>query len=224
MKYFILILFFVLQLVGFSQQKKYSLPVISATKSNVVFRGIPNPISIALPGFFSKDIVVKVNIGKLVKEERENDYTYFFKDTIQENQVTFSVFIKQKNKRIKLVGSWDFRLKEIPKPIICLGSNCTNGFLYENLQKASTLFATFQLNQTSCGLDFRVKEFKVKHIKTNGDSMVFECTNQILNKEIKESFKNAEDGDTISIYDIIILGPSRIEKSEHELLFVLKKS
>jgi|DEB19_MinimDraft_2_1074335.scaffolds.fasta_scaffold20339_2 hypothetical protein len=111
MKYFIFIFFFVLQLVGFSQQKKYSLPVISSTKSNVVYRGIPNPISIALPGFFSKDIVVNVNVGKLEKEESENDYTYFFEDTIQENQVTFSVFIKQKNRRIKLVGSWDFRLK-----------------------------------------------------------------------------------------------------------------
>jgi hypothetical protein len=36
------------------------LPVISSTKLNVVYRGIPNPISIALPGYFSKDIVVNV--------------------------------------------------------------------------------------------------------------------------------------------------------------------
>ena len=94
------------------------------------------PFQLRYQVFFSKDIVVNVNVGKLEKEESENDYTYFFEDTIQENQVTFSVFIKQKNRRIKLVGSWDFRLKEIPKPIICLGSNCTNGFLlYENLQK-----------------------------------------------------------------------------------------
>lgn len=225
MKYLFLVYFFMLHIIGFAQQKNYPMPVIAATKTNVVYRGISNPISIAVPGYYAKDLVVKVNVGKLEKEESENEYTYFFNDTTQEKVVTFSVFIKLKNKKRKLICEWRFRILEIPKPNICLGSNYINGFLsYEKLQKANTIFAIYQTNILGCGISFRVDEFKVKHIKTNGDSTVFECTGQILNKEIKESFKMAEDGDTIFIYDITINGPTGKEKSEHELLFVIKKT
>lgn len=74
-----------------------------------------------------------------------------------------------------------------------------------------------------CGLRYEVKEFKVKHLKTNGDSSIFQNNGQLINSEIKESFKIAEDGDTIIINDVSVIGPSGLLKLTDELFFVIKK-
>ena len=217
-----LFFFFVLQLVGFSQPKNQPLAVVASTKMNIVYKYIPSPIAIAVPGYYAKDLVVKVNVGTIYKAYDEFIYYSNVKDT---NEVTFSVFVKQKNKKLKFISSSRFTIKEIPKPIISFGSNYSSGVLpYENLQNVKSIFAFIDWNLIICGARFEVKEFKVKYLKTNGDSSVFQNNGMIINSEIKESFKKAEDEDTILIYDIIILGPSGKERSDHELLFIIKKS
>ncbi len=208
--------------MGFAQQKSKPIAVVAATKMNVVYKSIPNPIAIAVPGYKAEDLVVKVSVGTIYKEQ-ENQYIFFSsaKDT---NEVTFTVFVKLKNKKLKLISSSLFRLKEIPKPNICFGSNCANSLLfYNNLQKIIALYTIMDWNITMCGLRFEVKEFKVKHIKTNGDSSIFQNNGPLLNNEIKESFKNAEDGDTIIINDVSVIGPSGLLKLTDELFFVIKK-
>lgn len=223
MKYCLLLFFFVLHLIGFAQQKSKPLAVVAAAKMNVVYKSIPNPIAIAVPGYKAEDLVVKVNVGTIYKE-LENQYIFFSsaKDT---NEVSFTVFVKLKNKKLKLISSSLFRLKEIPKPNICFGSNCANSLLfYNNLQKIHFIYTILDWNITMCGLRYEVKEFKVKHIKTNGDSSIFQNNGQLINSEINESFKMAEDGDTIIINDVSVNGPTGLLKLTDELFFVIKKT
>jgi len=219
MKYFILLFFFVLQLVGFTQPKNQPLAVVANTKMNVIYKYIPNPIAIAVPGYFARDLVVKVDVGTI--DILNYDYIYYSNNK-EKNEVTFSVLVKLKNKKLKLISSSRFSIREIAKPNITFGKYSGGILNYEKLQTINALVIG-PLEIHLCDVSFRTKEFKVKHIKTNGDSSIFQCNEMILTKEIKDSFKKAEDGDTIIVYDITIYGPSGIEKRKDELLFVIQK-
>jgi hypothetical protein len=219
MKYCLLLFFFILHLIGFAQHKSKPMAVVAATNNNYIYRIFDNPLSISVSGHYNKDIVVKTSIGK-IEYINYNSYNLNVGKCLEKS---VRIFVKLKNKKLKLISSSLFALKAIPKPNICLGSNCANSLLfYNNLQKINFIYTILDF-QNTCSLRYDVKEFKVKHIKTNGDSSIFQNNGQLINSEIKESFKNAEDGDTIIINNVSVIGPSGLLKLTDELFFVIKK-
>ncbi len=222
MKYLFLLLFLLFQITGFAQPKNQPLAVIAATKNNIVYRGVINPLSIAVPGYYDKDIVVKTNVGKIEHIANSSEYE-LNTGLCSEISVTISVYIKKPNKKLQPVGVTQFRIKDWPKPIFQLGSIDNDGAVsYERLSHSNAIFV-FHSCFTVCGLRYTVKEFHIKHKHKDGTISIFKATNFLLTEEIKESFKKAEDGDVIMVYDVIVEGPNGTEKIDDELILDIKK-
>jgi hypothetical protein len=223
MKYFIFLFFFVLQLVGFAQPKDQPLAVVASTQNNILYRNISNPISINVPGYYAKDFIVKTSVGKI---ENINGTSYYNLNTglCSEKLVKITVYLKKFKGKQKCVGEQNFALRNYPKPSLQLGPIDNDGFVsYQKLNGSNGIFAIDRCYSIN-GLAYTVTEFVVKHKHKDGSISIFKVPNSnLLTEEIKESFKKAEDGDTIMLYDVTVNGPNGIEKLPDELIFIVKE-
>ena len=50
------------------------LPVVSATKMNILYAGLPNPVAIAVPGYKSEDLQVSISNGNITEGNLPGEY------------------------------------------------------------------------------------------------------------------------------------------------------
>lgn len=222
MKYLFLFSFLLFEIIGFTQPKNQPLAIVAATKNNVIYRIVINPLSIAVPGYYDKDIVVKTNVGKIEHFANSSSYELFI-GLCPEISATVSVYLKKPNKKLQLVGEFQYKVKDWPKPIIQLGSIERDGLTScERLNAASAIFV-FQSCFIVCDIGYKIKEYYIKHKHKDGTVSIFKATDILLTAEIKESFKKAEDGDVIMVYNVIVNGPNGTESVDDELILDIKK-
>ena len=105
--YFILLCYFCLQ---YTNAQKC---IISAAANDIVYRGMASPIDIMVEGIKCKNILVKVDNGKIEKSEN----CLFIYSPSEKKEVEISVF-KIKKKDTILVGKQKFRIKNVEIEIV----------------------------------------------------------------------------------------------------------
>lgn len=210
-------------MIGFAQQKNYPMAVVAATKNNYIYKILDNPLSIAVTGYYHKDVVVKTSVGKI---EYINYNSYYLNvGKCSEKSVMIFVYLKKPKGKLKLIDQSEFKIRDFPKPIIFLGENYGNKFISKsNLDSCFAIYFLLRDPFPNCDIRFNATEFFIKHKHKDGSTSIFKVTKtNLLTEEILESFKKAEDGDTIMLYDVTINGPNGIEKLSDELIFVVKE-
>ena len=86
---------------------------VSPLKMNVLYAELQNPIAISSPGIATEYLTPKITKGKLTKK---SDGTWEAEVPITEKLTTISATATIDGKTINL-GSYDFRIKRVPKPI-----------------------------------------------------------------------------------------------------------
>lgn len=86
---------------------------VSPLKMNVLYAELQNPISISSPGIATEYLTPTITKGKLTKK---SDGTWEAEVPITEKLTTISATANIDGKTINL-GSYDFRIKRVPKPI-----------------------------------------------------------------------------------------------------------
>jgi gliding motility-associated protein GldM len=89
---------------------------VSADKMNVFYIGVDNPISIAAAGVSSNDVGVSAAGGGAVLKAGSNKNNYIV-NANQQGEATISVSDKKAGKTL---GSFKFRVKRIPDPVVKL--------------------------------------------------------------------------------------------------------
>ncbi|MFZ4799326.1 MAG: GldM family protein [Bacteroidia bacterium] len=225
MKYFIFLFFFVTQLGVFAQPKDQPFAVVATNSMRLFIRNISNPIQVAVPGYYDKDIVITTNVGKI--EHIENSVNYTLNTGLcSEKKLTLCVFLKKPKGKLFKIFEGDYKIKPFPKPQVILGQIIDNGFVsYKMLNNSHAIFTMpFGFDFTLCDLQHRAKEFKVKHNHKDGTITIFKAKGNLLTEEMKDTFKKAETGDVITIFDVIVEGPNGIENADDELILEVKKT
>lgn len=178
--------------------------VISADKMNVVYRGLPNPISISVPGVGAKN--VQATAPGL---DNKGGGKYMMKPE-SGKEVTINVSAKLSSGKT-INSQKKFRIMNIPAPLGALRGSQTGTI---NMPKASLEKARVSviLPDFVYDLKFNVTSFKVKvpgqgTVKVQGTSM---------NSKAKAAIKKARRGDMVSIFDIestITGGGPRVKKA-----------
>lgn len=222
MKYLTLFSLLFIQLLVFGQARNQPITVVAATRNNFIYRNVSNQLSIAVPGCYDKDIVAKTSVGKIEHFENSSNYELNI-GLCLEQSVTISVYLKKPNKKLQLVGEHKFIIRNWPKPNIRLGSIDYDGLTTYDRLNASNWISAIQTCFTVCEIGYTIKAFYVKHKHKDGSISIYKSEGNLLTNEIKQSFKNAEDNDTIMIYDVLVAGPNGTERLDDELILVVKK-
>jgi len=91
---------------------------VSADKMNVVYRGLDNPLSASAPGFTNDKVSLSSSGGGSLI--RRSPGHYVFKPTKggRQKEVTFYVSAKTKSGQTQRLGSFKYRIKNLPSPAI----------------------------------------------------------------------------------------------------------
>lgn len=179
-------------------------------KFNIAYIGLDNPISIAVENCPCSDIVLKVNNGTITGSGCQ--YIYRGKETGSDRIKIY----KKAGGKLKEVGQYAFRVKQIPPPVFKIGPYGV-GFLYAERKVRAVVLGSMEYVRADIeGFDFdarcRVDSFKVKifHADSGKISSFFNLTNTI-NQQIRDAFVNLHSCDVIYFYKIFAKGPDDLQ-------------
>ena len=196
MKANIYLVFFIFFFISFYAQNdsivkpKSQLSVVALDKMNVVYRGMPNPISIAVNNaksyIVSGDGVSKSGDGKYIIRPGSGTET--------------KVFVEIENfDGSKVIEEHVFRIKGLPRPIGTLNNEySTNGTLTFTKSEIKDAIVSYKMVDFLFDINPEVKQFNLsknpkKHITIKGNK---------FNNEALELIKSAKKNDYLIISEI----------------------
>lgn len=182
------------------------LAVVSATKMNVIYRGIENPISVSVPGYSANLISVSTDVGTLTPAGQPGTYNLTVPLNNQAKELKISVSAKTPD-GVKKMGEQIYRIKNVPKPTPMLGAIESNG-TYSPAQLKSAAFVYAALKDFPFeGIKYTPVSYKIIYVPKRGDASLFTGNGQAITPQIKAAFNNARPGDKVILTDIRAQGP-----------------
>ncbi len=196
---------------------------VSATKMNVMYAGVENPISISVPGFSSRDIQVSISDGSPLTPKGDG-FIVKPKTTGIEINVIVSADINDKTTQI---GSYPFRIKSLPPPTAYVqypkeaknasGKTITikDKFSTGRLRKADLLKAygiIADLEDTDFKVSYKVLGFDMTFYDTMGNAKTYSSTSPNFTGEQMDRIKGLGKGKQFFISNVRAVGPDGIEK------------
>lgn len=183
------------------------LAVISATKMNVVYIGLDNPISVSVPGYSANQVTVTSSAGGTLSKDKQAG-TYLLKVNGTVREVEISASVKDSKGQVKKMGVQKYRVRNIPKPMPMLGSVEQSGPVAAGvLKSASFVFANLK-DFAFEGVSFKPFEYTVVYQPKKGDGRAYKGQGQNVSPEIKAMLNNVRTGDRITLLQVKANGPA----------------
>ncbi|MES2560627.1 MAG: gliding motility protein GldM [Bacteroidota bacterium] len=183
------------------------LAVISATKMNVVYIGLDNPISVSVPGYSANQVQVACSAGGTLSKDKQAG-TYLLRVTGTAKEVEITASVKDPKGSVKKMGIQKYRVRPIPKPMPMLGSIEQSGPVSAGvLKSAAFVFANLK-DFAFEGVKFTPFEYTIVYQPKKGDGRAYKGTSQTVSPEIRAVLANVRMGDRITLLQVKANGPA----------------
>lgn len=173
--------------------------VVSPTKMNVFYIGVPNPVSISAPGIPKENLRVSMTGGSI----SGSNGTYVVKvSSAGKAQVNVSALI---NGKTQTIGTQEFRIKRIPDPIPQFAGKTNGAVSSVAIKNQSTVYAKL------VGFDFEatfsVTAFTLVIQKPRADAVVLRGSGNDLTPAMKTAMGSVSPGTRVIFDNIEAVGP-----------------
>jgi gliding motility-associated protein GldM len=174
--------------------------VVSATKMNVFYLGVPNPVEISIPGVPSDRIVASSNNGRI----SPSGGAYVVNPT-REGSCQISVSVREDG-AVHSRGSKPFRVRKVPNPDATLagfrsGASLSKSQILAELGPKATMPDWFEFD-----LDFNVTSFSVATY-IQGFYQEIATTTGTFSSQQREVLRNLNPGAKLYLNDVTAVGP-----------------
>jgi gliding motility-associated protein GldM len=182
--------------------------VISATKMNVLYVGLDNPIEISCPGY-PPDKIIATQTGLSTWTGSNGKFIARPADNIQVKEAEIKVSVKTGDNQVKPMGSKTFRIKRVPKPKVLLGTLDGGAISKVQLSVQKVVQANLE-NFVYDGIKYTVTKFSWTYApkgagrQVQGPEMV---NGQLIPGSLSSLISSARTGDMVLISDIVANGP-----------------
>ena len=189
---FILVFLFSMQIFA---QEKHTVAV-AASNLNVLYIGVDNPLDIAVAGVEAEAISVTISHGNIKKTAHNYIVT-----VTKEEDATIKIY-----KDKELLGTKNFRIKQLPAPIPTLGNDNLKGGSYtkEKLLNSKRLNA---IDYTPFDAKYTITGFTITTMKNGYESNAHSNNNYLTAQQIS-LIQNLATGEKFYIENIRAKGPS----------------
>ena len=185
--------------------------VVSPTKMNVFYRGVPNPVEVSVPGVPQDKIDVRIDGGHKIKKESDGTYTVepSSNSSVREANITVTAELPDGSK--KSLPAKNFRVKRIPDPVaFWTGKRPSDkGITMAEVKSFAPVAARME------GFDFdvkvRVRSFTLK-VSKDGSFSDLPSGNNRLTSDQQEALKRLRRGNVIYLEDILVSMPDGTER------------
>lgn len=168
--------------------------VVAPVKMNILYRGLENPLSIAVPGVTSDKVTATTTNGTIKRTGNE-----WFVSPGKENESVISVLVDNKK-----VSEKTFRVKNVPDPVAVFSEKNEGSISKETALKTDVL--DVELKNFDWDLKFTITSFVMLFSNNNTDFEETSDGNKITEK-MKSVIADCKVGQTIIFKDIKAIGP-----------------
>jgi hypothetical protein len=183
--------------------------VVAATKMNVLYRGINNPLEIAVPGVPSDKVSIIVTNGTVSKTDAG-----FSVSPGEQTESVIKVLVDNKE-----VSEKKFRIKNIPEPVALFAGKYEGQIEKEVALKTDNLVV--ELKDFLWDLRFTVKEFTLFYSQDNMDMEEISNSNKVTDK-MKSMIAEIKPGKMIAFKDIKAIGPDGKIRNLNQIVLTIK--
>ncbi|MES2376253.1 MAG: gliding motility protein GldM [Bacteroidota bacterium] len=186
--------------------------VVSPDKMNVLYIGVPNPVSVSAPGIAKKDIKVTMTGGSI--SPSGNGYVATVTSI---GTATVNVSGEVSKGKVMALGSTLFRVKRIPDPKPEFGGKSGGTTSSANLKSQDALFA--KLEGFEFDARFNVTRFTLVVMKPRQDVLTYTAVGNQLSGDMHKAMNTISPGSRIVFQDIIAVGPDGTQRGLDPILF-----
>jgi gliding motility-associated protein GldM len=189
---------------------------ISTTRSNVLYRGIDNPVDISVPGYKPDDVIVTASNGKLTYSGKGE---YIFNPGKEHK----SIFIISTNinHKLKEYQKKTFRIINTPDPVPAIGYKRGG-----DITKAEIL-ASAGVNLKSEKSDFNIKYnvvgFSLMIIESSDKIKIESAKGPLFSENQKKLISNLKTGQYLFVKDISVKGSDGSSRVLNGMIFKIVK-
>jgi gliding motility-associated protein GldM len=185
---------------------------ISADELNVVYVGLPNPISVSVGGVDPKNVTVTASGGGVsLRQNKPGSYNAII-PTRNGNECMINVTAKLPDGRTVSMGSKKFKVRNVPRPVFKAGSVGFSGPISLAAMKVQANAVAALDNFVYDGVKYDVLSYRFTCIgrRTNGPKI--QVVNGSSLAPIAAYLKMLGPGDLIQFDQIKVIGPDKTPK------------
>ncbi|MET3978759.1 gliding motility-associated protein GldM [Mucilaginibacter sp. UYP25] len=175
--------------------------VVSPDKMNVLYIGVPNPLSVSAPGVPKESIKVSMSGGSV--SGSGGHYTA----NVTSPGVAKVTVLGDKG---MVLGAMDFRVKRIPDPKAMFAGKSGGKTSAANIRAQDRLFA--KLDNFEFDAKFNVTRFNLIIIKPRQDAVSLTTTGGELSGAMRSAMNGVTPGTTVVFQDIVAVGPDGTQR------------
>jgi gliding motility-associated protein GldM len=189
---------------------------VSATKMNVLYSGVSNPVSISVAGVPSENIIPTISSGT-IRKNGNNGWIAVVPANVREVSITATAKI---NGGMKRMGSENFRVKRVPNPDPYIG-DINNGFAKREYLISSGRISARMPSDFEFDYSYQVVSFKMNMQKGFTDYNMESQSNKLTDEMIQE-IKRTNKGQIITFDNIIARGTDGVNIELSPIVLTLK--
>ena len=182
--------------------------VVSPTKMNVFYRGLPNPVEVSVPGVPGDRLDVRISGDNKIKKQPDGSYVV---DPGNAKDAQISVSATMPDGTKKSLPAREFRVKRIPDPVPSFAGKTPS----DRTISKNTLLGAPGVAAKMVNFDFDVKVIvKSFSISVSRDGTLVErkSNSNRLTDNMKELLSRVTRGNVIYIEDIVVKMPDGTER------------
>jgi gliding motility-associated protein GldM len=174
-------------------------------KMNVMYIGVPNPVTISASGYRIEDVYPTFPDGITAKKISEGHYDV---DVTKEGLVQYSIMAKAKGgSGTTKIGSGEIRVKSIPTPNAYVGGKMNGRITTSELKSQIGIVA--KLPDFVYDAIFRVTSYRFALLRRNGDYKELEASSYKFDGPVLDLINSAKPGDKVFFDEIKAIGPDK---------------
>ncbi|MGM0532310.1 MAG: gliding motility protein GldM [Bacteroidota bacterium] len=203
----------------FKQEYEVAEPnlVISPTKMNVFYVGIPNPVSISLPSVPPNNISPSVQNGS-IRKTGPGQFEVEPDDADQECVINVQAEV---GGQVRSYGSKEFRVEDLPTPTAQIAQKGGGDIREEVLGAQSGVFAVME--DFLFDLDYEVTQYTITTTDRGGYVKTLRKEGNQFDQEVRDWFNNnLEQGRKVNFEDLEAVGPDGEVKNLNPITFTIQ--
>ncbi len=180
---------------------------VSATKMNVFYIGVDNPVEISVPGVPEENLAASISYGTLKRNPSGNDWIVNVPQGQRETVISVSAKIEGQTRNM---GNKTFRVKKLPDPVALI-ANKNEGPINRNILVAAGAIIPKMPEDFEFDLNYRIISFTMT-LQRGLEVWSDKSNNNRLTEDMIKQIKSANRGQKVWFEKIVARGPDNIDR------------
>lgn len=182
--------------------------VVSPTKMNVFYRGLPNPVDISVPGVADDKLTVRISGSNRIKKTREG----YIVTPGDGKTATITVSAQMPDGSKKTLPGAEFRVKRIPDPVPVVAGKKPSDRTIKKTDLVNVPSIGARMENFDFDVQVRVKSFAIS-VSRGGNLVEKSSPTNRITDDMRALFKTCNRGSVVYIEDIFVKMPDGTERA-----------